>query len=531
MKQSTKHLTWLTLLAAAPACLGGTIGDGDGLTEAAVVAAALTNKLDFEGGTIKDGDTPETTDAGLTLSPVGGTLILSPGQTNVIMSIEVDNADEDGDPVVATLIQFTGANKHVEVEARRKSTGSGGKPMIDNRFSVAADVCDGLCNKQFTVKMTETSKLESGKIGAHVVRSLLLDCSEDGDENACMEPVGDETQTTIDPNQAGTDGGAYGAMAAALLEREFRAECECDGSCAVVEDQIAEVAMCLGDAVNKFYADDPEQFDCILAEFQTEVECIESAECGSAEADACSSDNGPVDNCGTPPASFEAALDACGLSDSADMTAGDSFPCRNGSLVGTNQVCDGYDDCGDNTDEDSCDGFATWACYDDSQIDITRVCDGVYDCPEGEDEAACGGAGFQCANGTTIDPNWQCDGSDDCGDGSDELDCAMAGFLCANGTTIDPSWECDDYDDCGDGSDEMKCPDLLRFDCGDGSGVMPDFVCDGTSNCGTDYDEANCVGDQFACMDGGTVPGNYACDGVADCADGTDEIACIGGAQ
>ena len=58
-------------------------------------------------------------------------------------------------------------------------------------------------------------------------------------------------------------------------------------------------------------------------------------------------------------------------------------------------TCDGYDDCGDNSDENI--GY----CSNRS-------------CMESE---------FHCASGLCINLKWKCDGEDDCGDCTDEQDC------------------------------------------------------------------------------------------------------------
>ena len=66
------------------------------------------------------------------------------------------------------------------------------------------------------------------------------------------------------------------------------------------------------------------------------------------------------------------------------------FECANHNCTFPFKICDGTDDCGDNTDEQNCD---------------VRVCEPWQ---------------FKCQNDKCIAKGWTCDGDDDCGDNSDE---------------------------------------------------------------------------------------------------------------
>uniref|UniRef100_A0A3P9I7U2 Uncharacterized protein n=1 Tax=Oryzias latipes TaxID=8090 RepID=A0A3P9I7U2_ORYLA len=118
------------------------------------------------------------------------------------------------------------------------------------------------------------------------------------------------------------------------------------------------------------------------------------------------------------------------------------FTCQNGRCVAQDFVCDGDNDCGDESDE------------------LEHMCrTPAPTCPPGN---------FRCENGHCIDLS-RCDGEDDCGDHSDEdpahcsaRTCRPGQFKCRNGRCIPQAWKCDVDDDCGDNSDEPleECSDL-----------------------------------------------------------------------
>jgi len=140
--------------------------------------------------------------------------------------------------------------------------------------------------------------------------------------------------------------------------------------------------------------------------------------------------------------------------------------CDNGNYVEQWQVNDGWDDCGDNSDEGVVMGSSSM---------------------------------------------WYDSGSDELEISADFYNLMQASFICGDGSTIDFEYVNDDWGDCPDGADEqwrdMGTPSVYSDDC-------------------QMWDDPGCTGSEvnwFDCQDGSTPWITQVNDGIQDCSGGEDE--------
>uniref|UniRef100_A0AAR5PHB5 EGF-like domain-containing protein n=1 Tax=Dendroctonus ponderosae TaxID=77166 RepID=A0AAR5PHB5_DENPD len=215
------------------------------------------------------------------------------------------------------------------------------------------------------------------------------------------------------------------------------------------------------------------------------------------------------------------------------------FPCF--SLGNPESSAKGVADC----------SLRQFTCANKKCIPTAFLCDGENDCEDNSDEnpvhcsnSTCSKNEFKCGNGHCIPSHWQCDNDKDCSDNTDEDEhlcqlkvCGPDEFTCrsAPGECVPLTWMCDDNADCSDRSDEKSCNETCRadeFTCKNGKCIQKRWVCDSDNDCGDNSDETECPevscppDEEFQCSDRYCVPAKWKCDGEYDCINGRDEQGC-----
>ncbi|KAH7646170.1 low-density lipoprotein receptor-like protein [Dermatophagoides farinae] len=259
---------------------------------------------------------------------------------------------------------------------------------------------------------------------------------------------------------------------------------------------------------------------------------------------------------------------------------------RTTACISPKWICDGQNDCWDNSDEANCfSNFNKSISHLIQQQQQQHKHQQPSEAPEtaiimdsnsttnhDDDDDSCSEDQMRCGSNECISIIWSCDGNKDCLDGSDELPEFCRHNVCpeeryfrcqTTGKCIPRQWICDGEQDCFDGSDELMYPNKTfcssnvtkvsshangiihlicnhnEFQCHNFQCIHSKFLCDGQDDCGDGSDETAefcqrqtpskpklCSPNEYRCtIKHKCIPRSWICNGIQDCAGGDDEAA------
>ena len=161
---------------------------------------------------------------------------------------------------------------------------------------------------------------------------------------------------------------------------------------------------------------------------------------------------------------YSSGEDHYGFSGGVDVSqlgyeANPTFTCYEDEYTYTitiNSVNDGYDSCGDGSDEYDNGLTTTYICNDGTEISFALVNDDQEDCGDGSDEPVDNNGDWHHCDGEQIPFQWVNDGIANCDDGSDEYDADNPQYFYCDDyqTTISFALLNDGNFDCTDQADE-----------------------------------------------------------------------------
>jgi hypothetical protein len=225
--QYPAHVRALFALVLAPVAFGCGSSGKTAATEQESLAEALTKHVHFAHQLTKPGSIGKASAAArkVKLTRTAG-LDLEP-ESEALMSLDVDNPDEDDNASQAVLCQFSGSKSHAQVPVKdvmddhgrdagaasdAGGSGSSGTDSVHLGLSVEvdADICESLCNKRFSAQLVVAIVLADGAISAHQLRSVTLDCTHDGDPKMCTRGAGAGDDNGGDAGRASDAGSGAG---------------------------------------------------------------------------------------------------------------------------------------------------------------------------------------------------------------------------------------------------------------------------------------------------------------------------------